>query len=53
MTGDVELRQAWRIAQSILVVSVLPRRCRGCLETILPIEPVCAGGAGVGPVSRK
>ncbi|KYM80744.1 hypothetical protein ALC53_08913 [Atta colombica] len=32
MTGNVKLRQAWRIAQSILVVSVLPRRCRGCAQ---------------------
>lgn len=32
MTGNVKLRQAWRIAQSILVVSALPRRCRGCAQ---------------------
>ncbi|KYN06323.1 hypothetical protein ALC62_02660 [Cyphomyrmex costatus] len=31
-TGNVKLRQAWRIAQSILVVSVLSRRCRGCAQ---------------------
>lgn len=32
MTGNVKLRQAWRIAQSILVVSALARRCRGCAQ---------------------